>query len=93
MILYMDIDRDPVLSVFLDVVGDVAGLNALDAGCGVGLLEDRGHGINVSRVTGDGESSSDDRADEEEVLDTNRRRLLHEPGIDGVFRNVHGTAP
>ena len=46
MVSQIDIDRDPILSVFLETVGDVDGLQALDAGCGEGLisriLADRG---------------------------------------------------
>ena len=42
----LEVDPDPVLSGFLDLVGDVKGLRVLDAGCGDGLvarlLENRG---------------------------------------------------
>ena len=38
MVSDVDVSRDPVLSVFLDLVGDVQGLRVLDAGCGDGLI-------------------------------------------------------
>ena len=46
MVSDMGASRDPVLSVFMDVVGDVQGVCVLDAGCGDGrvarLLASRG---------------------------------------------------
>ena len=38
MVSDVDVGSDPVLSVFLDIVGDVQGLRCLDAGCGDGLV-------------------------------------------------------
>ena len=46
MVSNVDLSSDPVLSVFLDVVGDVQWLRVLDEGCGdgpvAGLLASRG---------------------------------------------------
>lgn len=38
MVSDLEVDPDPVLSAFLDLVGDVQGLRVLDAGCGDGLI-------------------------------------------------------